>query len=447
MCCAVQVQEELGGLKLKVKLGYKGLSDSQVDELLAQEAKPVLQDRRAAAQALLQCADTFLRRQAAEWQLAVRVLSSWLSSVMALYESHKSSTAAAETGIKAALRSAVEQFESEDAAREATVATAVQLLSQGSDEKELDARLETALQALSAVQAGYRAHHSSAVSTVRAYPGQCKNSSDMYIKCLSGLLHVQQHQQQEATKSAGEHHAVAASVAGSVAGAAVPAAPASPAADGATTQEQSSQPVHGQVQLTTGGLYDQLHDLWQGLMNATPKPWLAQYSHMQDSHREGHLALAPATAAAATAAAASAAAAIAAVSQAPAASAASPSISGSEGKTVAPPSKLTKQQLAEAAAAEEAARAAEAAAAAAAAEAAAYAAAVAQPPSPISSGAGALCLTLLTPDEIVSVGLLQLQVGMQPCGMISSCCVRQATPVELPVVLHPCKSACTALDC
>lgn len=407
---AMQVQEELSALKLEV-LGYKGLSDSQVDELLAQEAQPVLEDRRSAAAALLQCADTFLKRQAAEWQLAVQALSSWLGSVVTLYEIYKASTAAAEASVKSSLRAAVKQFESEHAAREAALAGAVQLLSQGSDKKELDVRLEAALQALSAIQAGYRMHSAAAASTVRAYPGQVKDGNDMYIKCLCGLLHVQPHQQTDGSKPAGgveQHAAAVASAAGSVAGAAVQsvAAPASVAA-GSSEQSAVGQPAHGQVQLPTGGLYDQLHDLWKGLKDATPKPWLAQFSHMQ--HSGGPEQQPPAQPDVATAAAPQA----PAPAPAAAAAATAPSVSGS-GAKVAPGTKLTKQQLAEAAAAEEAARAAEAAAAAAAAEAAAYAAAVAQPPSPMSSSSGALCLSLLTPDGVISDNLLNLQV-MRNC--------------------------------
>jgi hypothetical protein len=374
-------------------LAYRGLTESQVDELLTQEAQPVLEARHSAAQALLQCAVTFLQRQAAEWQLAVQALSSWLGSVVSLFESHKAGTAAAETDIKAALRAAVRQFEAEDAAREAALAEAVLLLSQGSDEKELDVRLEAALQALSVVQAGYRSHAAAAVSTVRAYPGQVKGSNDVYSRCLCGLLHVQPSQPPAGSTAGGtgaQHPAGAAgavSVAGSVASAAAQAVSAAAATAELLT---GSPPVHGQVQLPTGGLYQQLHDLWQGLMDATPKPWLAQFSHMQQADASAQQ-----------------------LQQQPSAHAdavPAPTVSGAGGKpTAAGAAKMTKQQLAEAA--EEAARAAEAAAAAAAAEAAAYAAAVAQPPSPASSSSEALCLSLSTPDGTISEGLLNLQVG------------------------------------
>lgn len=373
-------------------LAYRGLSDSQVDELLTQEAQPVLEARRSAAQALLQCADTFLQRQAAEWQLAVQALSSWMGSVVGLFESHKASTVAAEADIKAALRAAMKQFEAQGAAREAALADAVQLLSQGSDEKELDVRLEAALQALSTVQAGYRTHAAAAVNTVRAYPGQVTGSSDVYSKCLCGLLHVQLSQPPAGGTAGGtgaQHPAAvaAASVAGSVASAAAQAASSAAAA----AEQSGSPPVHGLVQLPTGGLYEQLHDLWQGLVDATPKPWLAQFGHMQQADGPAqHLQPPPS----------------AQLDAAPA-----PIVLGAGGKPTAPAAaaKMTKQQLAEAA--EEAARAAEAAAAAAAAEAAAYAAAVAQPPSPSSNSSGTLCLSLSTPDGTISDGLLNLQVG------------------------------------
>lgn len=399
LCYATQVQAELTALRSEV-LGYKGLSNSEVEELLTQEVHPVLQARQAAAQDLLQCATTYLERQAAEWQLAVELLSSWLSSLVGLFEQHKASTTAAESSIKAALRASVQQFTTEDAAREAALEAAVQLLSQGCDEKELDVRLEAALQALAAIQAGYRGHAAAAVATVRAYPRQVKDRNDMYIKLLCGMMHVLPPLQAAGTAvGAGSAPAPPASAIGSAVGStAASTAPAVAAgmAGAAQAEQQEGQPVHGQVQLPTGSLYNQLHDLWQGLLEATPKPWLSQFSHMQPGSAPaqqqpaqpeppGHSAVAPQAAALA------------------------PSVSVAGAK--APPAgKLTKQQQAEAAAAEEAARAAEAAAAAAAADAAAYAAAAAQPPCPMSSAAGALCMDLRTPDNTVSEGLLELQV-------------------------------------
>jgi hypothetical protein len=394
----VQVQQELLALRSEV-LGYQGLSEGQVDGLLSQEVQPVLESRRAAAHTLLQCADTFLQRQAAEWQLGVQVLGSWLSSLVGLYESHKTNTAAAESAVKAAVRAAVQQFVAHDGDLEAALAAAVQLLSQGSDEKELDARLDAALQALSAVKDHYRTHSASAVSTVRAYPGQVKDRNELYIKCLSGLLHVQPAQQQPASSSAGVGTAGAGSAAGSVSGQAVNTAVL--AAEQSYAQGVGlPQAACGQVQLPSGAAFDQLHELWQALLDATPKPWLASFSHMQ--HNNGNsssssISREPSKHLEAVAAAA------------PAPAVPPASVSAAGGKAV-PAAKLTKQQLAEAAAAEEAAKATEAAAAAAAAEAAAYAAAAAQPPCPLSASTGALCLDLRMPDDSVSGGLQEMQV-------------------------------------
>jgi hypothetical protein len=387
----VQVQQELVALRSEV-LGYKGLSESQVDELLSQEVQPVLESRRAAAHTLLQCADTFLQRQAAEWQLCVQVLGSWLSSLVGLYESHKTNTAAAESAVKAAVRAAVQQFVTQDGDLEAALAAAVQLLSQGCDEKELDARLDAALQALAAVKDHYRAHTTAAVSTVRAYPGQVKDRNQLYIKCLSGLLHVQHAQQQPAGSPAGVNIDAAVSAAGSVAGQTVNIA--------VVATEQSYSQAAGQVQLPSGAAFDQLHELWQALMDATPKPWLAGFSHMEHNSSSS-ISREPSKQLEAAAAA----------PPAPAAPMAQASAAGGK---AAPAAKLTKQQLAEAAAAEEAARAAEAAAAAAAAEAAAYAAAAAQPPCPLSASTGALCQDLRLPDDTVSGGLQELQVCSHP---------------------------------
>jgi hypothetical protein len=397
--CAAQVQAELTALRSEV-LGYKGLSKSEVEQLLIQEVQPVLQARQAAAQDLLQCATTYLERQAAEWQLAVWLLSSWLSSLVGLFEQHKASTTAAESSIKAALRASVQQFAADDAAREAALEAAVQLLSQGCDEKELDVRLEAALQALAAIQAGYRGHAAAAVPTVRAYPGQVKDRNDMYIKLLCGMMHVLPSLQAAgAEASAGSAPTAPASVVASAVGSAAAAAASAVAAGmagAAQAEQQECQPVHGQVQLPTGSLYNQLHDLWQGLLEATPKPWLSQFSHMQPCSTPAQQQPAQPEPPAHCAVAAQGAGLAAAVSTA--------------GAKTPPAGKLTKQQQAEAAAAEEAAKAAESAAAAAAAEAAAYAAAAAQPPCPMSSAGGALCMDLRTPNDTVSEGLQELQV-------------------------------------
>lgn len=64
----------------------------------------------------------------------------------------------------------------------------------------------------------------------------------------------------------------------------------------------------------------------------------------------------------------------------------------------------------------------------------------------MSSSTGALCLRLLTPDEIVSDGLLQLQVSTQPYVMNSSLlCAGRRQLSKTPVLQNPCKSAGTAL--
>lgn len=406
-CCDVstlQVQSDLDVLRGEV-LGYKGLSEDQVQQLLDEEAQPVMHARQAAAAHLLQCAEVFMRRQAAEWQVAVQVLGSWLSSLVGLFESNKTNTAAAESSIKTSLRGAVQQFETDHAAREAALDEAVQLLGRSSDEKELDARLDAALQALSAIQAGYRAHAASAVARVRGYPGQVKGSSDVYNKCLWGLLHVQpqpQEQQPQQPAAAAAGHASKPASSGSKAGSAVlphhqNTSSSRDAAGGNSSEYQQQQPQQDPLlHMPTGTAYRQLHDLWQALLDATPKPWLAQFNHKALQQQQGSAAdQQPVEQAEDAAAAASSTAAAAAPAPKPAAGG----------------GKMTKQQLAEAAAAEEAARAAaEAAAAAAEAEAAAYAAAVAQPPIPLSASGTELCLMLPTPDPTIQDGLQQLQV-------------------------------------
>lgn len=387
------MQADLVALKAEV-LGYKGLTDDQVDELLLQEAQPVCDSRTQAAQQLLECAEVFLQRQAAEWHLAVQVLSSWFSSLVSLFESHKASTAAAEAGIKAAQRAAMQQFAADDAAREAALASAVQLLSQSSDEKELDARLEDALQALGAIQQGYRAHAASAIQTVRAYPARVKGQSDMYIKCLCGLMHVQPQQQLQHSSPSGE--AQAAADAAPPTGSAQPASAATEQPGRNGSMEQSCVQEH--IQLPTGGVYLHLHDLWAALQDATPKPWLEEFKQLQlQQDRSSSCAAEPQAAQVDTAAP-------------PTAAAAAPK--------AAPTGKLTKQQLAEAAAAEEAARAAEAAAAAAEAATAALAAAAAPPPCPTGSSSFKLCLDLQVPHTSIKDGLGELQVR-QHC----HCCI------------------------
>lgn len=361
-------------------LNYKGLSGSEVDELLAQQVQRVLDERQQAAQQLLRRAEAFLQRQAAQWQLAVQVLATWLSSLVGLYESHRASSTAAEAGIKAALRSSVQQFEQEDAAREAALDAAVQLLSQSSDDRELEARLQAALQALAAIQVGYREHHAYAVAAVRAYPGQVKDRHALYTKCLYGLLHVQPQPQTEGTTRAAACGPRAASCAGSNVGDVQASAGGSVMAL-MCSQADAGSPQSPHIQLQSGAVYDCVDELWQSLLEATPKPWLA---HLQPLllQKQG-----------------STAGALEGPSPAPAAPV-----------KVAAAGKPTKQQLAEAAAVEEAARAAaEAAAAAAEAAAAQYAAAVAPPPCPACSSGAPLCLDLPTPDAAIAEGLQQLQ--------------------------------------
>jgi hypothetical protein len=330
-------------------LSYRGLTEQQVDELLQREAGPVMASRHAAAQELLQAADRFLQHQAAEWVLAADVIGSWLSSLVSLYAGYKARTGQAEVAFKAGLRAAQEQFAGEDAAREAALKTATLLLSQGSDEQELDARLEAALQALDTIAGGYRSYAAAATATARAYPGQVAGSCDLAFKCLCGLLHVQPQLQ--------------------------------PAGEAYASQGCS-------IQVPRGGAFDLPHDLWGALLCATPKPWLEEARRQQQQHqqqramshgREG--------------------------SEAPAAA-----VPAAAANPVAAGVKMTKQQLAEVAAAEEAAQAAAAAAAAAEAEAAALAAAAVSPPCPADSHGGALCLCLPLPDAVVQEGLQQMQV-------------------------------------
>lgn len=382
----LQVESGCATLRLEV-LSYKGLSEQQVNELLAHEVQPVLMARQSAAQQLLHCAEVFLQRQADEWQLAVTVLSNWLRSLVSLFESHKSSTAAADSGVKAALRSAVQRFEVEDAAREASLATAVELLGCSSDEKELDVRLEAALQALSVIPEGYRAHAAAAISAVRAHPVAVVERSQVYFRCLCGLLHVLQKPLAAAltaTPSDSDPQRAAASSASSQL----------PSVSGAHESADTSANDHEEslsdcIRLDTGVSYKPLHDLWQALLDATPKPWMEQVKKQFEQLRPSMQS--------------------------------EPHHGVSTNSTPAAPEpragaagKMTKQQLAEAAAAEEAAIAAEEAAAAAAqAEQAALAAAAAQPPCPADAAGVELCLRLQTPEDSIREGLQALQVCPQ----------------------------------
>lgn len=353
----LQVQGRLQDLRAEV-LKYEGYAAAQVEELLQQEAQPVVNDRREAAAQLLQGTTCFLQRQAAEWQLAVQVLGSWLSSLVALFEDHKSSIKRAEAGIRATLKAARQEFEQADADREAALDAAILSVIQGSSEKVLDQRVDAALRLLSAIEAGYRAYAAASAEKVREYPGVVKQRVLMYRQCLCGLLHTKP-----------QVHSQTGS----------PQPPDATAPSSEVLPQQ--QPL---LDTPQGGAYFVLDDLWTALMGATDKPWMQ------------HLHAAPGNSAAQSSSTA----------DFSLTTAKAPTASTNGGK-------LTAQQQAEAAAAAAAAEAAAAAlgAQAAAAHAAAVAAAAAFPPCPVAQNGSALCLHLTVPDAIVQTSLQQLQVG------------------------------------
>lgn len=351
----------------------------------------------------------------------VQVLSNWLSSLASLFEEHKAKTVQAEGSIKATLRAARQQFEQADADLEAAFDAAVLSISQGSSESILDQRVEAALKLLGLIEAGYRTYATSAINVVRAYPGVVQQQSDLYTKCVCGLIHVQP--QRAAGKD--EMHQRPAQ-------AAVMPTPASAAAETSTPstqrqeqQEQQQQTVARQhspdvglqnnLELPAGSVYAALHDLWPALLAATPKPWHKEQQQSDSTHESSTQQ--PAAAAVASRLVSST-----PESTAPAAAAGIGTVLGSQTAASAPgarttsasgSSKLTAKQQAAA----EAAAAAEAVAAAAAAEAAAAVAGAAAPnaplPCPASRDGMPLCYTLEVPGDVVQASLQQLQVRLR----------------------------------
>eukprot|EP00879_Flechtneria_rotunda_P019320 GHRR01020292.1.p1 GENE.GHRR01020292.1~~GHRR01020292.1.p1 ORF type:complete len:636 (+),score=277.52 GHRR01020292.1:2203-4110(+) len=360
-----KVQHDLKRLHAEV-IAYKGFTHQEVEQLLQLQATPVITQRREAAQQLLQQTSVFLQRQAAEWRLATEVLSSWLTSLVALYEGHKSQTKQSETAIKASLQTARQQHEQEDAQREAALDACILSVSQGSSEQALDERVDAALWCLAKIESGYRSYTIAATGMVREYPGIVRQQADMYIRCLCGILHVEP--------------ASAAAAAGPVKN-----GQQQQAGTTALTHHYHQQAATGQqlLEVVGGAAYLTLHDLWQALLDATPKPWQQQQEEVQPLNSPAAEQAQPAAAAAAAARA------VAPLKpqQAPPDIAVAKAVAGADGTATAPAD--------EAAQADASDRDPDS-----------------TPPCPMSSSNTALCLQLGVPAEDVQCSLQQIQVAL-----------------------------------
>eukprot|EP00775_Hariotina_reticulata_P013720 gene13720-13842_t len=131
----------------------------------------------------------FLKRQAAEWKLALDILSHWLCSLVVVFEGHKNDLTNAELAIKGHLKNARDCFAVEDAGREAAMEAAVLSVSHGSSEAALDDAVERALQCLATIEAGYRKYAASAIEAAQGYSITISDSNERYSICLCGMLH------------------------------------------------------------------------------------------------------------------------------------------------------------------------------------------------------------------------------------------------------------------
>lgn len=352
-------------------LSFKGYTEAQLEDILQQEVQPVLDSRRTAALKLVQDTTRFLERQAAEWQLALHVLGSWLSSLVSLFENHKAQIARSDAGIKATLKAARQEFELADADKEAALDAAVLMVSQGSSEKGLDERVKAALQVLGEIEGGYRAYTAASTVRVRQYPAMIIQQCALYRQCLCGLLHVQAQ-----TGDAG---------------------PEQPQRGAINAQDVQQQQQQGMVEVPQGGVFTRQHDLWTALLDATEKPWLQQLNStatpavVGDSNTHQAGVGRPRQSTSGDPAAGN-----------PSVRAAAVSASGG---------KLTAKQQAEAAAATALAAETAAAEAAAAEAAEALAAAAAPPPCPAGMDGNPLCRQLAVPDSVVQRSLSHIQVS------------------------------------
>ena len=98
-----QAQQGCAQLQLDL-LSYKGFAADAITSMMQEQLEPVLQARRQASQQLKDAVTNFLSRQAAEWELLGKVLSSWLMSVAMLFEQHKMKGQAMEQKVKAELK-------------------------------------------------------------------------------------------------------------------------------------------------------------------------------------------------------------------------------------------------------------------------------------------------------------------------------------------------------
>lgn len=364
---SLQAQAELS--KLRGELAdYAGWSEEEAEQQLQQQCQPVLAARRDAAEQLLSGIQAFLERQTQEWVRLGTMLVQWLLSVAHLNEHHQQQVEEEFVQVQEDVRSEQQRFEAADEAREAALDAAVDLLRMGSSESQLDSRLAAALECLKSIQAGYKEHHTSAVSIMRQYPPAVQLTNMQYAQQLRELLHV------------GER-----------------------LAGGVAANEEDA------LELPSGSAYSMRSSLWAALCELAPKPWLEAFKAQQAAAAAAAAALStePSSGAAGLAAESSTATAPAATGKAAA---------GGKGGAAAAKGKPAANSAAAAAEAEAAAAAAAAKAAADkaardAAEAAALAAAEAGPPVPCSLDGAALCERFMVPEAPLTTWVQHLQVG------------------------------------